>query len=86
METCCPGLEPSLYYPFKAVGQTSEPSVFTCVFLQEPGPLPPSPVLGPKSLQLLEIKARGRFGCVWKAQLISEYVAVKIFSIQVGAD
>ncbi|XP_028249288.1 activin receptor type-2A isoform X2 [Parambassis ranga] len=49
---------------------------------QEPGPLPPSPVLGPKSLQLLEIKARGRFGCVWKAQLISEFVAVKIFPIQ----
>lgn len=49
---------------------------------QDPGPLPPSPVLGQKPLQLLEIKARGRFGCVWKAQLLSEYVAVKIFPIQ----
>ncbi|AWP13720.1 Serine/threonine-protein kinase receptor [Scophthalmus maximus] len=48
---------------------------------QDPGPLPPSPVLGHKPLQLVEIKARGRFGCVWKAQLLSEHVAVKIFPI-----
>uniref|UniRef100_A0A8C5FQ62 Serine/threonine-protein kinase receptor n=1 Tax=Gadus morhua TaxID=8049 RepID=A0A8C5FQ62_GADMO len=27
-------------------------------------------------------RARGRFGCVWKAQLMSESVAVKIFPIQ----
>uniref|UniRef100_A0A8C2PMK9 Serine/threonine-protein kinase receptor n=1 Tax=Cyprinus carpio TaxID=7962 RepID=A0A8C2PMK9_CYPCA len=43
---------------------------------------PPSPLVGLKPLQLLELKARGRFGCVWKAQLLSEYVAVKIFPIQ----
>ncbi|KAL4635585.1 activin receptor type-2A [Arapaima gigas] len=49
---------------------------------QDPGPPPPSPLLGQKPLQLLEIKARGRFGCVWKAQLLSEYVAVKIFPLQ----
>ncbi|KAM4558254.1 activin receptor type-2A-like [Odontesthes bonariensis] len=49
---------------------------------QDPGPLPPSPILGQKPLQLLEVKARGRFGCVWKAQLIREQVAVKIFPIQ----
>ncbi|XP_034041749.1 activin receptor type-2A [Thalassophryne amazonica] len=49
---------------------------------QEPGPMPPSPILGQKPLQLLEIKARGRFGCVWKAQLLSDYVAVKVFPIQ----
>ncbi|XP_068457587.1 activin receptor type-2A isoform X2 [Clinocottus analis] len=49
---------------------------------QDPGPLPPSPLLGQKPLQLLEVKARGRFGCVWKARLLSEYVAVKIFPIQ----
>uniref|UniRef100_A0A8C9TMH2 Serine/threonine-protein kinase receptor n=1 Tax=Scleropages formosus TaxID=113540 RepID=A0A8C9TMH2_SCLFO len=48
----------------------------------DPGPPPPSPLLGQKPLQLLEIKARGRFGCVWKAQLLSEYVAVKIFPLQ----
>ncbi|XP_026152047.1 activin receptor type-2A [Mastacembelus armatus] len=49
---------------------------------QDPGPLPPSPVLGQKPLQLLEVKARGHFGCVWKARLLSEHVAVKIFPIQ----
>lgn len=51
--------------------------------LQDPGPMPPSPIFGQKPLQLLEIKARGRFGCVWKAQLLNDYVAVKIFPIQV---
>lgn len=56
--------------------------VYVC-FLQDPGPLPPSPILGQKPLQLLEIKARGRFGSVWKAQLLREQVAVKIFPIQV---
>ncbi|TRY59232.1 hypothetical protein DNTS_014619, partial [Danionella cerebrum] len=49
---------------------------------QDPGPMPPSPTLIQKPLQLLEIKARGRFGCVWKAQLLNDYVAVKIFPIQ----
>ncbi|XP_069588990.1 activin receptor type-2A isoform X2 [Ranitomeya imitator] len=49
---------------------------------QDPGPPPPSPLLGLKPLQLLEVKARGRFGCVWKAQLLNELVAVKIFPIQ----
>lgn len=51
--------------------------------VQDPGPAPPSPLVGLKPLQLLEVKARGRFGCVWKAQLMSEYVAVKIFPVQV---
>ncbi|KAG8125072.1 hypothetical protein E2320_020358 [Naja naja] len=49
---------------------------------QDPGPPPPSPLMGLKPLQLLEIRARGRFGCVWKAQLLNEYVAVKIFPVQ----
>ncbi|KAJ3584410.1 hypothetical protein NHX12_014905, partial [Muraenolepis orangiensis] len=35
-----------------------------------------------RPLQLVELKARGRFGCVWKARLLSDYVAVKIFPIQ----
>lgn len=52
-------------------------------FPQDPSPAPPSPLLGQKPLQLLEVKARGRFGCVWKAQLLNEHVAVKIFPIQV---
>ncbi|KAI1242566.1 Activin receptor type-2B, partial [Lamprotornis superbus] len=50
--------------------------------IEDPGPPPPSPLVGLKPLQLLEIKARGRFGCVWKAQLMNDYVAVKIFPIQ----
>lgn len=50
---------------------------------QDPGPPPPSPLVGLKPLQLLEIKARGRFGCVWKAQLMNDFVAVKIFPLQV---
>ncbi|XP_075941402.1 activin receptor type-2B-like [Anarhichas minor] len=49
---------------------------------EHPGPPHSSPLLRLKPLQLLEVKARGRFGCVWKAQMINEYVAVKIFPIQ----
>ncbi|XP_053119702.1 activin receptor type-2A isoform X2 [Hemicordylus capensis] len=52
------------------------------IMIEDPGPPPPSPLMGLKPLQLLEVKARGRFGCVWKAQLLNEYVAVKIFPIQ----
>lgn len=55
-----------------------------CLFWQGVGPAPPSPLVGLKPLQLLEMKARGRFGCVWKAQLLTEYVAVKIFPVQVS--
>uniref|UniRef100_H2ZGC6 Serine/threonine-protein kinase receptor n=1 Tax=Ciona savignyi TaxID=51511 RepID=H2ZGC6_CIOSA len=32
--------------------------------------------------QLIDIKARGRFGCVWKAQLQDKFVAVKVFYVQ----
>ncbi|KAK2886827.1 hypothetical protein Q8A73_020773 [Channa argus] len=49
---------------------------------EDPGPPPGSPLLGLKPLQLLEVKARGRFGCVWKAQMMNECVAVKVFPIQ----
>jgi hypothetical protein len=50
----------------------------------EPHPLPPpSPHMGMRPIQLLEIKARGRFGAVWKAQYKTDTVAVKIFPIQV---
>lgn len=45
---------------------------------------PPSPYMGMRPIQLLEIKARGRFGAVWKAQFKTEEVAVKIFPIQVS--
>ncbi|GAB6032062.1 hypothetical protein CHUAL_010428 [Chamberlinius hualienensis] len=49
----------------------------------EPSPMPPpSPNMKLKSVQLIEIKARGRFGAVWKAQMMNEYVAVKILPVQ----
>lgn len=35
-----------------------------------------------RPVQLLEIKARGRFGAVWKGHLGGEQVAVKIFPLQ----
>lgn len=43
---------------------------------------PPSPTLTVSPVQLIEIKARGRFGAVWKGQLKTETVAVKIFPLQ----
>jgi len=44
---------------------------------------PPSPQLECRPIQLLEVKAHGRFGAVWRAQFKAEEVAVKIFPIQV---
>ncbi|RUS84684.1 hypothetical protein EGW08_007554 [Elysia chlorotica] len=41
--------------------------------------IPPRPAL---NLQLLELKAHGRYGSVWKGQLPDRFVAVKIFPIQ----
>ena len=43
---------------------------------------PPTPALSHRPVQLLEIKARGRFGAVWKGQLNKDMVAVKIFPLQ----
>lgn len=49
----------------------------------EPHPIaPPSPYLAHLPIQLLEMKARGRFGEVWKAQLKTDEVAVKKFFVQ----
>lgn len=35
-----------------------------------------------RPIQLIEPKARGRFGAVWRAQLKPDEVAVKVFPIQ----
>jgi len=43
---------------------------------------PPTPTIVHRPVQLLEIKARGRFGAVWKGQLGEDQVAVKIFPLQ----
>ncbi|XP_054721975.1 activin receptor type-2A-like [Uloborus diversus] len=49
----------------------------------DPSPLPPpSPLLGLLPIQLIEVKAQGRFGAVWKATVNNEVVAVKIFPPQ----
>lgn len=40
---------------------------------------PSSPYLGLRPIQLKEVKAQGRFGVVYKAQLKTDEVAVKIF-------
>ena len=45
-------------------------------------PPTPTPTLACRPVQLLEIKARGRFGAVWKGQLNKDMVAVKIFPLQ----
>ncbi|XP_027764376.1 activin receptor type-2A [Empidonax traillii] len=89
---CCEGNmcnERFFYFPEMEVTQLTSLALFSPlskhafhIMIEDPGPPPPSPLMGLKPLQLLEIKARGRFGCVWKAQLLNEYVAVKIFPIQ----
>lgn len=48
-------------------------------------PCPPSPMPhceALQSLKLVEVKARGRYGAVWKAMLGEGYVAVKVFPLQ----
>lgn len=50
-------------------------------------PNPPSPYVGHRPIQLIEVKAQGRFGAVWKAKIghghyRDEYVAVKVFPLQ----
>ncbi|XP_022253371.1 activin receptor type-2B-like isoform X2 [Limulus polyphemus] len=48
----------------------------------DPSPLPPPSPLSLRPVQLMEVKAQGRFGAVWKAQMLNEFVAVKIFPSQ----
>ncbi|XP_059622006.1 activin receptor type-2A isoform X2 [Phlebotomus argentipes] len=48
----------------------------------EPEVTSSSPCLALRPIQLIEIKARGRFGAVWRAQMKPDEVAVKIFPQQ----
>ena len=45
-------------------------------------PEPPTPTPANLPLTLLELRARGRYGSIWKAQMSGKYVAVKIFPLQ----
>jgi len=58
-------------------------NMFNEVPTSDPHPLtPPSPMMGLRPIELLEVKARGRFGAVYKAILKSEDIAVKVFPVQ----
>lgn len=59
------------------MGHSQLPTVDPC-YLGTPS----QSLLNLDKIQLIELRARGRFGSVWKAQLLSEYVAVKIFPQQ----
>uniref|UniRef100_UPI0035902707 activin receptor type-2A n=1 Tax=Myxine glutinosa TaxID=7769 RepID=UPI0035902707 len=48
---------------------------------QDPDATPASPLLGLKPLQLLELRAHGHYGTVWKAQMLNQLVAVKVFPL-----
>jgi len=56
---------------------------FNSLSQSEESPItPPSPSFIHRPVQLIEIKARGRFGAVWKGTLGEDKVAVKIFPLQ----
>lgn len=48
----------------------------------EPEPNSSSPCLDKRQIDLIQEKARGRFGTVWQGQMKAEEVAVKIFPMQ----
>lgn len=57
-------------------------SMFNEIPTIEPEITSSSPNIALLPIQLVDLKARGRFGVVWKAQLMSQEVAVKIFPMQ----
>ena len=59
-----------------------KPAMFNEIPTTEPEVTSSSPCLAFRQIQLIEMKARGRFGTVWKAQMKPEEVAVKFFPMQ----
>lgn len=57
-------------------------SMFNEIPTIEPEITSSSPNIALRSIQLVDLKARGRFGVVWKALYNSQEVAVKIFPMQ----
>ena len=56
-----------------------ELGTFTEQPVEDPAPLIPTSPKPFRTVQLTELRARGRFGTVWEARLLDEIVAVKIF-------
>lgn len=69
-----------VYYCF--VYHRKKPTMFNEVPTTEPDVSNSNQYLTLPPIQLLEIKARGRFGSVWRAQMKLEDVAVKVFPMQ----
>lgn len=59
-----------------------KPSRFDSLSSHEPEPNSSSPCLDKRQIDLIQEKARGRFGTVWQGQMKAEEVAVKIFPMQ----
>ncbi|XP_078461677.1 activin receptor type-2B-like isoform X1 [Lampetra planeri] len=49
---------------------------------EEPNGASSPPLAELKPVQLIEVKAMGHFGSVWKARLLGDHVAVKIFTVK----
>lgn len=56
---------------------------FLIILQNEPDLHGSNPMLSQhRPIQLLKLKARGRFGAVWRAQMKNDELAVKIFPLQ----
>jgi hypothetical protein len=67
------------FHSYRKKSRTNEVPTSTDFLI---GSCPPSPYVGLRPIQLIEVKAQGKFGHVWKAKDGSDnLVAVKIFSV-----